>query len=184
MCKKCSNFAIQVEFSHMSDNNYRKLGVAPRFHKILSTGFYTGLLPGAPGTYAAFTALIIWYVLYLLLSPLALTLSTIALIVVTTVTGAWTSSVMERYWGPDPRAVVIDEYVGCWIPLLVAPCGEYTWLFALLGFGLFRLIDITKPLGCRKIEELCPGGWGVMMDDVLAGTYALIIVYILKLIIF
>ncbi|WP_302063055.1 phosphatidylglycerophosphatase A, partial [uncultured Duncaniella sp.] len=108
----------------------------------------------------------------------------IALIVVTTVTGAWTSSVMERYWGPDPRAVVIDEYVGCWIPLLVAPCGEYTWLFALLGFGLFRLIDITKPLGCRKIEELCPGGCGVMMDDVLAGTYALIIVYILKLIIF
>ena len=80
----------------MSDNNYRKLGVAPRFHEILSTGFYTGLLPGAPGTYAAFTALIIWYVLYLLLSPLALTLSTIAQIVVNTVTGAWKSKEMER----------------------------------------------------------------------------------------
>ncbi len=48
----------------MSDNNYRKLGVAPRFHEIFSTGLYTGLIPGAPGTYAAFTALLIWYLLY------------------------------------------------------------------------------------------------------------------------
>lgn len=165
----------------MSDNNFKKLGIAPRFHEILSTGLYTGLLPGAPGTYAAFTALVIWYLLYLVLSPLALNLTTLALIVVTTVVGAWTSSVMERYWGPDPRAVVIDEYVGCWIPLLVAPAGEYTWIFALAGFALFRIIDITKPLGCRRIEQVCPGGWGVMMDDVLAGSYALIIVYILKL---
>lgn len=165
----------------MSDNNFKKLRIAPRFHEILSTGLYTGLLPGAPGTYAAFVALVIWYLLYLVLSPLALTLTTLALIVVTTVVGAWTSSVMERYWGPDPRAVVIDEYVGCWIPLLVAPAGEYTWIFALAGFALFRIIDITKPLGCRRIEQVCPGGWGVMMDDVLAGSYALIIVYILKL---
>lgn len=165
----------------MSDNNFKKLGIAPRFHEILSTGLYTGLLPGAPGTYAAFVALVIWYLLYLVLSPLALTLTTLALIVATTVVGAWTSSVMERYWGPDPRAVVIDEYVGCWIPLLVAPAGEYTWIFALAGFALFRVIDITKPLGCRRIEQVCPGGWGVMMDDVLAGTYALIIVYALKL---
>lgn len=167
----------------MSDNNYRKLGVAPRFHEMLSTGFYTGLLPGAPGTYAAFTALVIWYLLYLWLSPVALTVVTLALIAGVTVLGAWTSTVMEHYWGPDPRAVVIDEYVGCWIPLLVAPAGDLTWLFALLGFGLFRLIDITKPLGCRRIEQVCPGGWGVMMDDVLAGTYALVIVYILRLLI-
>lgn len=165
----------------MSNNNFRQLGLAPRFHEVISTGFYTGLLPGAPGTYAAFTALVIWYLLYLVLSPLALTIVTLALIVGVTVLGAWTSTVMERYWGPDPRAVVIDEYVGCWIPLLVAPCGEYTWLMALLGFGLFRLIDITKPLGCRKIEQVCPSGWGVMMDDVLAGSYALILVYIIEL---
>lgn len=164
----------------MSDNNYKKLGVAPRFHEVLSTGLYTGLIPGAPGTYAAFTGLVIWYLLYLLLSPLALTLTTIALIVVVTVVGAWTSTVMERYWGPDPRAVVIDEYVGCWIPLLVAPAGDYTWIYALLGFGLFRVIDIFKPLGCRRIETMFPKGWGVMMDDVLAGVYALILVLAVK----
>lgn len=163
----------------MSDNNYRKLGVAPRFHEILSTGLYTGLIPGAPGTYAAFTALLIWYLLYWLLPPVALTITTIALIVIITCAGAWTSDVMERYWGPDPRAVVIDEYVGTWIPCLVAPCAapheDWTWWLAFAGFALFRIIDITKPLGCRKVEQLVPGGWGVMLDDVLAGAYSLII---------
>ncbi len=164
----------------MSDNNYHKLGVAPRFHEILSTGCYTGLVPFAPGTVAAFTGLLLWYVLYIFLPPLWVTIVTAFLIVSVTVIGAWTSDVMERYWGPDPRCVVIDEYVGCWIPLLVAPSGQWTWLMALLGFALFRLIDIFKPLGCRKVEERFPGGWGVMLDDVLAGTYALLIVLAVK----
>lgn len=164
----------------MSDNNYKKLGVAPRFHEALSTGLYTGIIPGAPGTYAAFTALALWYVMYLFLPPVWLTVVTFALIVGVTILGAWTSTEMEKYWGPDPRAVVIDEYVGCWIPLLVAPCGNYTWVFALAGFALFRIIDITKPLGCRAIEKKFPAGWGVMMDDVLAGTYALIILLVAK----
>ncbi len=168
----------------MSNNNFKKLGVAPRFHEVLSTGLYTGLVPFAPGTVAAFTGLLLWYVLYLFMSPLWVTVVTLALIVVVTIVGAWTSNVMERYWGSDPRAVVIDEYVGCWIPLLVAPsatdAGDYTWLMALLGFGLFRLIDIFKPLGCRAVEQKFPGGWGVMLDDVLAGFYALIIVLIVK----
>lgn len=164
----------------MSDNNYKKLGVAPRFHEVLSTGFYTGLVPFAPGTVAAFTGLLLWYVIYLFLPPLWVTIVTLFLIVSVTIVGAWTSDVMEKYWGPDPRAVVIDEYVGCWIPLLVAPCGKWTWLIALLGFGLFRLIDIFKPLGCRKVEDKFPGGWGVMLDDVLAGFYALVIVLAVK----
>lgn len=87
---------------------------------------------------------------------------------------------MEKYWGEDPRTVVIDEYVGTWIPLLVAPCGDNTWWMALIGFLLFRLIDIFKPLSCRAIERKCPGGYGVMFDDVLAGTYALIILLIIR----
>lgn len=164
----------------MSDNNYKKLGVAPRFHEVLSTGLYTGLIPFAPGTAAAFTGLLLWYVLYIFLPPLWVTIVTASLIVIVTVVGAWTSDVMEKYWGPDPRAVVIDEYVGCWIPLLVAPCGKWTWLMALLGFAMFRLIDIFKPLGCRRVEKAFPGGWGVMLDDVLAGIYALLVVLIVK----
>lgn len=87
---------------------------------------------------------------------------------------------MERYWGKDPRAVNIDEFVGTWIPLLVAPCEHNTWILAIFGFAMFRIIDIYKPLGCRTIDEKCPGGWGVMLDDVLAGFYALILTLCLK----
>ena len=91
---------------------------------------------------------------------------------------------MERYWGTDPRAVVIDEYVGTWIPLLVAPTFEYTWIFAIIGFALFRIIDIFKPLGCRWLDQNVKGGWGVMLDDILAGSYALIIVITIKCFLF
>lgn len=56
---------------------------------------------------------------------------------------------MERYWGRDPRAVNIDEFVGTWIPLLIAPYGQYTIALAIVGFVSFWLIDIYKPLGCR-----------------------------------
>mgnify|MGYP001029751467 FL=1 len=160
----------------MSDNNNHPLGEAPWFHVILSTGLGTGFTPVAPGTAGALLALAIWYVLFLTVSPVALFVTTLVLIVVTTFFGVWTSNVMERYWGADPRTVVIDEFVGTWIPLLVAPCGKYTWITALVAFGAFRLIDIFKPLGCRKVDQI-PGGWGVMLDDVLAGIYALVITY-------
>ena len=161
----------------MSNNNNHPLGEAPWFHVILSTGFGTGFIPGAPGTAGAFLALIIWYAIYLFVSSSALLWITIGLIVVTTVVGAWTSKVMEKYWGEDPRTVVIDEFVGTWIPLLVAAVPgnkPTTAILAFLGFALFRIIDITKPLGCRKMERF-GNGWGVMLDDVLAGTYALLI---------
>lgn len=159
----------------MSSNNNRQLGQAPWFHVIISTGFGSGFFPGAPGTFAGGIALLIWYGFYLLLSSYVLVLTTIFLIVATTLIGVWTSNVMEKYWGEDPRAVVIDEYVGTWIPLLVAPSGEYTIWLAIIGFALFRLIDIFKPLGCRWIDQNIKGGWGVMLDDVLAGFYALLL---------
>ena len=108
---------------------------------------------------------------------------TLALVVVTTVVGAWTSKVMERYWGEDPRSVVIDEFVGTWIPLLVAATPERweTALLGLLGFGMFRLIDIVKTPLCRRMERV-GNGWGVMLDDVVAGLYALLIVLAVRLI--
>lgn len=169
----------------MSDNNNHPLGEAPWFHVILSTGFGTGFVPGAPGTVGAFLALLIWYGLYLLLTPVALFWATVALVIVTTVVGAWTSHVMERYWGEDPRTVVIDEFVGTWIPMLVAAVpGQKltTAILAVVGFAAFRVIDIVKPLGCRKMERF-GNGWGVMLDDVLAGFYALLIVLALRFII-
>lgn len=69
------------------------------FHVVLSTGLGTGFVPIAPGTAGAFLALVVWLMLYWHLSPLALFLTTISLVVVTTIVGIWTSNVMERYWG-------------------------------------------------------------------------------------
>ena len=96
--------------------------------------------------------------------------------------GAWTSQVMEKYWGEDPRTIVINEFIGVWIPALVAPCGDKIWILALLGFALFRVIDIFKPLGCRWIDQNLKGGWGVMLDDALAGFYVLVIAYVVKIV--
>lgn len=167
----------------MSDNNYHKIGNAPLFHVVLSTGLGTGFVPIAPGTAGALLALVVWLVMYHFFSPLTLFVLTLLLIVITTILGIWTSNVMEKYWGKDPRAVNIDEFVGTWIPLLVAACGQYTLLLAIIGFVSFRLIDIYKPLGCRWIDENVSGGWGVMLDDILAGSYALVIVALVRILI-
>lgn len=164
----------------MSNNNFNNPKGVPLFHLILSTGLGAGYAPIAPGTAGALVALGIWWIGYCTLSVHTLFWATLITTVIVTFLGVWTSNVMERYWGSDPRTVVIDEYVGTWIPLLAAPCGEYTWIIAILGFAAFRLIDIFKPLGCRWVDQNVKGGWGVMLDDVLAGTYALIIVCIAK----
>lgn len=168
----------------MSDNNNHPLGEAPWFHVILSTGLGTGFCPGAPGTVGAFLGLLIWYGLSFLVSVNTLFWVTLLLVVATTVVGAWTSKVMERYWGEDPRTVVIDEFVGTWIPCLVAGVAAdhlMTAILGLFGFAMFRVIDIVKTPMCRRLERV-PDGWGVMLDDVLAGTYALILTIILRFI--
>lgn len=164
----------------MSNNNNRQLGEAPWFHIVISTGFGIGFTPFAPGTAAALLALAMWWIGYCFLSVQTLFWVTLATTILVTFIGVWTSNVMERYWGKDPRTVVIDEFIGVWIPALVAPCGKYTWILALIGFAAFRIIDIYKPLGCRWVDRNVKGGWGVMLDDALAGFYALIIVLIVK----
>ncbi|MEM6799437.1 MAG: phosphatidylglycerophosphatase A [Planctomycetota bacterium] len=71
----------------------------------------------------------------------------------------------------DPGAVVWDEIATVPMVFCLAPNGGWLWL--LIGFGLHRLFDITKPPPCRRLERL-PGGWGIMVDDVMAAAYAAI----------
>ena len=82
---------------------------------------------------------------------------------------------LEKEWGKDPSKVVMDEVIGVWIALLFVPV---TWVNLLLAFALFRLFDIWKPLFIRKLEAI-KGGWGVMLDDVLAGVYANIVLQVI-----
>lgn len=140
---------------------------------IIATGVGSGFCPVAPGTAGALLACLIWWVLSLFLSSPFLMLATAFLIVVFTFAGVWSANKLEPYWGEDPSRVVIDEMVGVWIPLLAADSCNL-W-YALAAFVLFRFFDILKPLGIRNMEAL-PGGIGVMMDDILAGVYSLILI--------
>ncbi len=74
----------------------------------------------------------------------------------------------------DPQYIIIDEVVGCWVALLFLPA---SLLIYGLGTLLFRVLDKTKILGIKEVERL-PGGWGIMLDDVVAGIYANIIIQI------
>lgn len=77
--------------------------------------------------------------------------------------------------GRRPSRVVVDEMVGVWIPLLAVPDNDRWYWYVIAAFALFRIFDIVKPLGVRKMENF-KGGVGVMMDDVLAGVYSFILI--------
>lgn len=168
----------------MSNNNKRTLGEAPWLHVIISTGLGTGFFPFAPGTAGGLLALMIWLGLFSVLSPMLLFVATLLLVIGSYIIGVWTDNIMEKYWGEDPRAVVIDEFFGTWIALLSVTFVQgpkYLVIsLAVISFGLFRLIDIFKPLGCRWIDKNIHGGVGCMLDDALAGFYALLITLIIR----
>ena len=86
----------------------------PLFHKLVATSFGAGYSPVAPGTVGALVAVAVWYVLWLNLDYCALQWTLGALVAVFTVLGVWSASVSERYWGEDPKRVVMDETVGEW----------------------------------------------------------------------
>ncbi|HEY2345247.1 MAG TPA: phosphatidylglycerophosphatase A [Xanthomonadaceae bacterium] len=133
----------------------------------IASGFGSGFSPRAPGTVGTAVALIPWWWMRLLTLPYYL-----AAIVVAFVIGVWASQwVVRRSGVNDPQVVVWDEFVGVWIALIAAPVG---WVWMLVGFALFRLFDIWKPWPVRWADRKVHGGLGVMLDDVIAGAYALL----------
>ncbi len=155
----------------------------PRFFDVfLATGFYSGFSAFAPGTMGALVATLLWLLGYWLLDFWTLQVVTAVCIVVFTLISIKPINRLEEFWGEDPKRVVIDEVVGVWICLLAVPnepVGTRFWIYVVLAFALFRLFDIFKPLGIRRMESL-PGGWGVMMDDILSGVYGLIVMIICR----
>ncbi len=84
--------------------------------------------------------------------------------------GTWAAGRAEQFFGKkDPGQVVIDEVAGQLLTLAAIPEAGWPWL--LLGFLLFRALDILKPFPARRAERL-PGGWGIMADDLIAGAYS------------
>jgi phosphatidylglycerophosphatase A len=85
--------------------------------------------------------------------------------------GVWAAGESEKFFGrTDPRHVVIDEVAGQMVTFLMVT--HASWKLLIAGFVLFRVFDVTKPFPAGRAERL-PGGWGIMVDDVIAGVYAL-----------
>lgn len=145
--------------------------------KAIATFFGSGYSPFAPGTAGALLAMVLVWPMCAGQFVLGISTTTllIILIVVGFVLGVICTNVLENEWGKDPQKIVIDEAVGVWIAFLFIP---YSLTYFILAFVLFRVFDIWKPLGIRKIENL-KGGMGVMGDDVLAGIYANVVLHLI-----
>lgn len=145
-------------------------------YRLTANGFGTGMLPIAPGTWGAAAAALMAMPL-MWAPPTVARLVLIILAIVFSFICAKAVDMFADEWGEDPGHVVADEMVGMWLTLVGNPLtlGNYA-----IGFLLFRFFDIAKPLGVRRLESI-PGGWGVVLDDVLAGVYANIILQLINL---
>ena len=139
-----------------------------------------GYFPFAPGTAGSLVGVALVAALGRLpLGPGWLAVSLIALAGCLLVPGVWAAGKAEKFFGcVDPSQVVIDEVVGQIITFLGKPQASWKWLLA--GFVLFRFFDVVKPFPARRAER-APGGWGIMLDDVIAGVYGLVALKLLGL---
>jgi phosphatidylglycerophosphatase A len=141
----------------------------------IATGFGSGFSPVAPGTAGSLAALLPWFALREL--PLAYyALATVVALAL----GVWACAWVVRKSGvADPGFAVWDEFVGLWIALapLAGLAVASAWICA--GFILFRIFDIWKPWPVSWADRHVDGGLGVMLDDVIAGLYAAIVLVLL-----
>ncbi|WP_457574514.1 phosphatidylglycerophosphatase A family protein [Desulfolithobacter sp.] len=142
-----------------------------RLFMFIATGAWTGLLPKAPGTWGSALGVAIWLPLQFLGLPTYLGVTGLLLIAGTIAAGA-AEKIVDR---GDPGLVVIDEIVGQLIALAMAPAHP---LAALAGFALFRFFDILKPFPVSWLDQHIHGGLGIMLDDVMAGIYAFLVLQI------
>ena len=144
----------------------------------IALGFGSGLSPVAPGTAGSLAALIPW-LLVREMNPIAYAV----FLVVTFAVGIWACNwVVRETKVDDPSFVVWDEFVGQWIAMLplVVVARSAWWMIA--GFILFRIFDIWKPWPVSLADRDVDGGLGVMVDDVVAGAYAAIVLGLLLVI--
>lgn len=141
---------------------------------LLATWFGCGWFPWGPGTAGSLAATLIAFVLHAYCG-----IARPGLLVLTFVLlwpGIWSATTTARlYERKDPGFVVIDEVLGLWVTLMGSPLRS--WRVFLAAFLLFRIFDIGKPWPVRKLEKL-PEGVGIVMDDLAAGLYGAVFLYI------
>lgn len=133
--------------------------------EILATFFYFGKIPFAPGTWGTIATIPLWYALSFL-NPIWYMAITFVIVIL----GIFIAEAYEKTLGVhDSKTIVIDEVAGFLITMTWLP---RTWQSLVLGFILFRFLDIVKPPPIRQLDQKIQGGVGVMLDDVAAGIIA------------
>ncbi len=149
--------------------------------RFIATGAFLGYAPVAPGTVGTVgCAAVLWLLAPAIgagTAPLAILVHVISLLAFLAVS-IWASSEAELTFGKDASRIVIDEWAGFVIAVFFLP---KTILVYAVAFVIFRVIDIVKPYPARRAESL-PGGWGIVMDDVIAGIYTNLLVRLMLLV--
>jgi phosphatidylglycerophosphatase A len=155
------------------------LAVNPTFAQLLRSptlllafGFGSGLSPKAPGTMGTLAAIPLWW----LLAQLPLTSYLIVVSIAAVVGIAICGRAADQMGVHDHGGIVWDEFVGFWIAMAALPI---TWQSVVLGFVLFRVFDILKPWPISWLDKKVSGGFGIMIDDVIAGLAAAVVIYFL-----
>jgi len=131
------------------------------FHQLISTFFFIGKMPFAPGTWGSFAGAMVYWLLPSDSFQIQVVLLVLALII-----GTWSAHQYSKNISiKDPSEVVIDEVAGIWLSLIFLP-KEIIWFLS--AFILFRILDIYKPFIINRVQHI-KGGMGIMLDDILAG---------------
>ncbi|WP_187306911.1 phosphatidylglycerophosphatase A family protein [Candidatus Williamhamiltonella defendens] len=141
---------------------------------LLATGFGSGLSSLSPGTMGSLAAIPFWFVLIALPNPFY-----IICLILSCGFGIYLCGRTAQEIGvDDPSCIVWDEFVGLWITLSLLPKEAQTPLWITVGFLLFRLFDIWKPFPICVIDRHIRGGVGIMLDDVIAGFFAAMMLFL------
>ncbi len=148
------------------DKPPRRMRLVNTVARIIATGFGTGYSPWGPGTVGSAAAAIFYY---FLLADLSWVLQLFVILLVTAV-GIWACGIYGKETGvADDRRMVVDEWVGMWVTLWAfAP----SWEWVVVGFVLFRILDIFKVFPANWIDRRMKGADGVVLDDLVSGVYA------------
>ncbi|MFY9672924.1 MAG: phosphatidylglycerophosphatase A [Terriglobales bacterium] len=148
----------------------------PLWATIVATFFGIGRGKPGPGTWASAATVVLWYLANSAIPAANRTVATVIAVAIVTLVGIPAATRVARGSGiKDPQFVVVDEVAGQLIALIAVPLA---WKSFLAGLILFRVFDIWKPFPIRRLEHL-PEGTGIMLDDLGAGFYALMIMHLL-----
>lgn len=157
--------------AHESNQSLAPIVLRSPIH-FLAFGFGSGLAPFAPGTFGTLAAVLL-YLIFQSLDLLSYSLLTAAMCIV----GIWICGKSSEMLGVhDHGGIVWDEFAGYFVTMIAAPPG---WIWIVIGFVLFRIFDILKPWPIKWADQHVSGGFGIMLDDIIAGLASFAILQVL-----